>query len=231
MHGNAVDAVADLGVRIGDVLGAQAAIDGLPGSAGVVGAEHAGGGYGDVHATGIGAIEENGVQAQAAGAGLPAVAGAVIAQGGKLLPVAAAIGGVEKGGILDAGVDRVGIGERWLQVPDALEFPGMRSAVVPLMGAGDAVVDELVADRLPGFAAIVGALHQLPEPAAGLGSVKAIGIGGRTLDVVDFPTCEKGAADVPVLALAVRLQNERALMGTNQNPHSAHLTLLPAEAV
>jgi hypothetical protein len=53
------------------------------------------------------------------------------------------------------GVDRVRIGERGLQMPDALELPGMRRAVVPLVRAGDAVVDELVAHRLPGLAAVV----------------------------------------------------------------------------
>ena len=48
-----MDAVADLGGGVGDVLGVQAAVDGLPGLAGVVGAEGAGGGDGDEDALGI----------------------------------------------------------------------------------------------------------------------------------------------------------------------------------
>ena len=87
-------------------------------------------------------------------------AGAVAAQAGEFLPGLAAVGRAEQGGVLDSGVDGVGIGERRLQVPDPLELPGMRRAVVPLVGAGHAVVDELVAHRLPGLAAIVGALDR-----------------------------------------------------------------------
>ena len=78
----------------------------------------------------------------------------------------AAVGRPEQRRVLDAGVDRVRIGQRRLEVPDALELPRVRRAVVPLVRAGHAVVDELVADRLPGLAAVVRALDQLAEPAA-----------------------------------------------------------------
>ena len=101
--------------------------------------------------------------------------------------VCAAVGRAEQGGVFHAGVDRVRIGQRRLQMPDALELPGMRRAVVPLMRAGNAVVRELVADRLPGLAAIVGALDHLAEPAAGLRGIQAVRIGRRALQVVDLP--------------------------------------------
>ena len=91
---------------------------------------------------------------------------AVSPQAGKLLPRLPAVGRPEQRGVFDPGVDGVGIGQRGLEVPDALEFPGMRRAVVPLVRAGDALVDELVADRFPGLAAVVRALNQLSEPAA-----------------------------------------------------------------
>ena len=52
-------------------------------------------------------------------------------------PGLAAVGGAEERGVFDAGVDGVGIGERGLEVPDALELPRVRRAVVPLVGAGD----------------------------------------------------------------------------------------------
>ena len=92
----------------------------------------------------------------------------------QLLPGLAAVDRLEHRGVFDAGVDRVGIGQRRLEVPDALELPRMRRAVVPLMRAGHAVVLELVADRLPRLAAIVGSLHDLPEPAGALRRVEAI---------------------------------------------------------
>ena len=91
------------------------------------------------------------MQAHAAGAGLPLRAGAVAAQAGELLPGLPAVGGAEQRGVFDSGVDRVRIGERRLEMPDALELPGMRRAVVPLVrgegfaGCGRGVVDELVA--------------------------------------------------------------------------------------
>ena len=40
--------------------------------------------------------------------------------------------------------------------------------------------------------------------------------------MVDLPAAEVGTADVPVFALAVRRQDERALARANQHPHLAH---------
>ena len=101
-----------------------------------------------------------------------------------------AVGRAEQGGVFHPGVDGVRIGQRWFEMPDSLELPGVRRAVIPLVRAGDAVVHELVAHRLPRLAAIVGALDQLPEPAAGLRRIQPIRIGGRSLEVVDLPARE-----------------------------------------
>ena len=117
---------------------------------------------------------------------------------------------------------RVRIGQRRLEMPDPLELPGMRRAVVPLVGAGLAVVDELVAHRLPGLAAVVGALDHLPEPAAGLRGIQPVRVGRRALHVVDLPAPEVGTADVPLLAFAVGGQDEGALPCTDQDPYLAH---------
>ncbi len=171
---------------------------------------------------GIARIEEDRVEAHPAGARLPARARAVLAQAGELLPRLPAVGRTEQGGVLDAGVDGVGIGQRRLEVPDALELPGAGRAVVPLVGAGDAVVDELVPHRLPRLAAVVGALDLLPEPAARLRRVEPIRVGGRSLEVVHLPAREVGTADVPPLALSIRSQDERALLRADENPYSAH---------
>src|SRR5262249_17864331 len=61
VHGDAVNAVADLGVRVGDVVRTQPPVDRLPGLATIVRPERAGGRDGDVHALGILWIDEDGV--------------------------------------------------------------------------------------------------------------------------------------------------------------------------
>src|SRR6185369_10766987 len=96
VHGDVVDAVSDLGVGIGDVLRAEAAIDGLPADTAVVGAESARSGDGDVHTLVVGGIEDDGVKAHAAGTGLPARTGAVLAEAGEFFPVLATVGGLEQ---------------------------------------------------------------------------------------------------------------------------------------
>src|SRR5580765_4374877 len=105
----------------------------------------------------------------------------------------------------------------------------MRRAVVPLVRAGHAVVDELVAGRLPGLSTVIRSLDELTEPAARLRGVDATGIGRGTLEVVDLPAREVRAADVPGLAPTVRRQDERALSRPYQHSHTAHRRLLLAE--
>ncbi len=131
-----------------------------------------------------------------------------VAQSGELLPCLPAIGGLEECGVFHPGVDRVGIGQRRLEMPDPLELPGMLGAVVPLVGPRVAVICEFVADRFPGFAAIVGALDGLPEPAAGLRCIDPVRINGRALEMVNLPTREMRAADIPLVRLpsAVRMK-------------------------
>src|SRR5258708_20448136 len=107
-------------------------------------------------------------------------------------------------------MDRVGIGERGLEMPDTLELPWMLRAVVELMsrqrfpGLLGRVVDELVAGGLrrtgrgrlsgrgsglvPCFATVVGGLYQLAEPSAGLRGVDAVRIGGRPPSVYPLPS-------------------------------------------
>src|SRR5262249_10295075 len=149
-----------------------------------------------------------GVQAHAPRAGLPHGAGAVAAQPRQLLPGAPAVLRAEEAGVLDARVDRVRIGERRLEMPDTLELPRALRPVVPLMrgqrlaGVGRGIVNELVALafghalrrffhaaawRLPGFAAVAGALDDLPEPAARLRREDAVRIDRRSFEVIDLP--------------------------------------------
>src|SRR3984893_15481481 len=107
-------------------------------------------------------------------------------------------------------------------MPDALELQGVWRAVVPDVRSRRALVGELVADRLPVLAGIVGALHHLAEPTAGLGGVEPIGVCGRAFQVVDLPALEVGAVHFPVLPARVRAQNERAFARPNQYPYLAH---------
>ena len=203
MHSDVVDTVADLGCGVGDLEGAEAAVDGLPGLAAVVGAKGSGGRDGDDDSLRVGGVEENGVKAHAAGSGLPGGAGAVFAKAGEFEPGVAAIGRLEECCVFGSGVDGVGGGEGRLEMPDALELPWVRRAVVPLMRSWDAVVEELVADGGPGEAAVVGALDYLSEPAGGLRGVDAVRVYWRTFEVVDLPAGEVGAGDGPVFAGSV----------------------------
>src|SRR5207245_10159690 len=172
--------------------------------------------------------------------------GAGATQAGQLPPGLPAVRRPEDGRILEARVDGAGVGERGLEVPDALELPRPLRAVVVLVGGerlarlGRRVVDELVALALrhpvrrggglalrrarlvPGLPSVVGALDDLPEPAARLRRVAPVRIGRRSLDVVDLPPREVRTLDVPFPALAVRGQDEGALPGADQDSHSSH---------
>src|SRR5262249_37743243 len=78
---------------------------------------------------------------------------------------------------------------------------------------------------VPGFAAVVRALNDLPEPAAGLRRVQPVRVSGRAFQVVDLPAAEEGTADVPAPALAVGCQDERTLTGADQDSYAAHVIL------
>ena len=226
IHGNVMNAVADLSIGIGNVLRTQTAINRLPALTAIVGAECTSGGNCDPNSFRIFRIENDGVEAHAACARLPLGPGAVSAQSRELVPALSAIGRTEDGCVFDSGIDGVWIGERRLQMPDALELPGVRLAIIKLVRGhgrasfGRCVIDELVALALghaagaglftgrrsrlmPGLAAIVRALDHLAEPSAGLRSVNAVRVDGRTFQVIQLPASEMRTADVPFLALSV----------------------------
>src|SRR5258708_19766751 len=108
---------------------------------------------------------------------------------------------------------------------DAVELPRMlRSGVALMSGQRFAafvrgVISELVALALgrtrgnrfagrgsrlmPCFAAIIGALNDLPEPAARLGCINTIWISGGSFQVIHLPARKMRAAHIPLFALAV----------------------------
>ena len=165
------------------------------------------------------------MQAHPSGARLPFGSRAVAAQSGEFMPRLAAVSRAKNRGVFHAGVDRVRVGERGFEVPDALELPGMLRAVIPQMsGKGFAgfrggIVNEFVARagghaarpghlfasrRLPRLAAVVRALDDLAEPSAGLRSIDPVRVGRRALQVVHLPARKVGTAHLPLFALAVR---------------------------
>src|ERR1700730_668629 len=91
------------------------------------------------------------MQAHASRARLPLGAGAMSTQAGEFLPILRTVGRAKNGRVFNPCVNRVGIGQRRLQMPDPLELPGMLGAVVELMrgerlaGFGRRVVNEFVA--------------------------------------------------------------------------------------
>ena len=107
VHRDVVNAVADLSVRVGDVVRPESSVDRLPGRATVVRPKCAGRRDGHEDSLGILRVLDDRVQTQAAASGLPLRPGAVAAQPRDLLPVLTPVGGAEERGVLDAGVHRV----------------------------------------------------------------------------------------------------------------------------
>ncbi len=138
------------------------------------------------------------------------------AQAGEFLPRPGTIGGPEQRRILDPRIHCIRIGQRRFEVPDPLELPRVRCAVVPLVRPGCAVVDERIPGSFPRLTAVVRALDDLSEPAARLGGIDSIRVGGGSLEMINLPATKVGAADVPAFTLPVRRQDEGALSRANQ---------------
>src|SRR6185295_12887282 len=124
-------------------------------------------------------------------------------------------------GVFNAREDRVWIVKRRLEMPNSFELPRLQSAVIKLVrrerltGFLRRVVNKLVAlthrhafgrgrrraggcsGLEPRLTAIVRALNDLSEPAAGLRRVNAVWIHSRTLHVVNLPASEVRTTDVP----------------------------------
>ena len=98
----------------------------------------------------------------------------------------------------------------------------MCGAVVPLVRAGHTVVVEFVPDGVPCFAAVVGALDDLAEPAGRLRGVDAVGVHGRGFEVVHLPSGEVRGGDLPILAGAVGREDESAFSGADEDSYGAH---------
>src|ERR1700730_10584060 len=100
-------------------------------------------------------------------------------------------------------------------MPDPLQPPRMLGPVVPLVSAGNAVINEFIADGFPGFSAVVRALHHLAKPAAGLRGVQTIRFDGRAFDVINLPTRKVRSVDFPSVPLPISGQNKCTFPGAN----------------
>src|SRR5260370_20165379 len=226
VHRNAMNAVSDFRVRVGQLVwGFQPAIHRLPCFGAVIGAEGACRRDGDKDSLGTFGMDYDRVQAHAPSAGLPemTLGGA---QSRKLLPGTAAVHRLDQRRVLRARVHGVRIGQRGLEMPDALELPRVLRSVVPLVRAGNTVVFELIADGFPGFSAVLRTLDHLSKPPAGLRGVQPIRVRGRAFHVVNFPPREVWSADFPPLALAIRGQDKCTFLCTNQYSYSVHIVFV-----
>src|SRR5262249_16534729 len=107
-------------------------------------------------------------------------------------------------------------------MPDALEFPGMRRAIVRQMRARAPVAHEFVADWPPGFPAVIGSLDQLAKPSAVLRGIEPFRVSGRSLHMGYLPAGKMGASDLPPLAQRIGSQDECTLAGPHQYSYAAH---------
>src|SRR5215510_6352452 len=107
MQRDAVNAVADLRLRVRDILGHQTTVDWLPGITGIVSAKGAGSGDGNEHPASVTWIEKDRVQTQPTRAGLPPRPRAMAAQSGQFLPGLTAVSRAEERGIFNPGVDDI----------------------------------------------------------------------------------------------------------------------------
>ena len=146
----------------------------------------------------------------------------MLAQAGHLVPRFRAVGAAEQRCVFDARVNKIGIRQRRLEMPDPLELPRVRRSVVPLVRAGIAIVGELVASGFPRPAAVVGPLNDLAEPRARLRRVDAVGVGRRSLHVIDLPATKMRAAHIPAIPLAVGGEDEATLPGAYKNANATH---------
>src|SRR5688572_15649120 len=160
MHGHIVNTVADLSLGIRQLVpGLQALGYRSPGLTAIVGAEGARGRDRNKNPVRVARVQKDGVQTHPPGARLPEVSFDTT-QPRKLLPCLPSITRAEQSSIFHPGINRIWIGWRRFEIPDPLEFPGMLGPIKPLVGAGDTIVGELIAHRLPCLAAIVRALDQ-----------------------------------------------------------------------
>ena len=111
IHREPMDAIADLGVGIGEVFGFQPAVDRLPCRSAIVGAKRSGSGDRHIDPLRIRWIKQNRVQTHASRPRSPLRSGAVSAQARQFVPVLPTVGGLKNRRIFHSRVDGIGIGQ------------------------------------------------------------------------------------------------------------------------
>src|SRR3990172_4887124 len=112
VHGDAMNTMPDLDIRIGEEFRSQSPVDGLPSLSGIIGSKDTRSRDGDEDAVRVARIQEDRVQTQATSAWLPLGPGAMTAQPFKLLPGLAAISRTKQSSVFDSGIDCIRSEER-----------------------------------------------------------------------------------------------------------------------
>ncbi len=220
MHRDAMHAVPDLRVRIGNVLRTQTAIDRLPGLPAIIAPERARGRDGNEDALRIFRIEQNGVQTHSARARLPFRAGAMFAQTGEFLPGRRRHRSIRKaprlpplrrrgsGSLNDGSRCQTRLNSHGCCVPSyhmcvSRARHRKRTCCSRPWACRRAwsSVRPPPARLGPGLPAIIRALDDLPKPGARLRSVDPVRIHRRTLEVINFPAGKMRPVDLPLSRL------------------------------
>src|SRR5262249_34538566 len=138
MAGDLVDALAELGIRVGREAGADAVVGRLERLAAILAEVMAAGRDAEMDAV---AVAQDGVHAQAAVAGVPFRCVLVVADAADHFPALPAVGGAEERGRFDAAPELL-LGVAHFQRPDV----GERPAVLLGEGGGGLGLFELVAE-------------------------------------------------------------------------------------
>ena len=118
-----MNALAELRVLDWLEFGPGASIGRIPSRSAVIGSEDAYGGDGNVHPEGIGRVELDGVEAKAAGSGVPTIPGGMLAESGDFVPGLPGIFTAKERRGRYACIHNIGsCGPAGLDMPDPLEF-------------------------------------------------------------------------------------------------------------
>src|SRR5690349_17078092 len=109
MHRDTMDALSDLGFRVGNVLRMQTLVARIPTLAAVIGPDRAGRRDRDEHSLWILRIDRNCVETHSARARLPFRPGVVSAETWKLVPRFAAVFRLKQGRVFDSRVNMIGV--------------------------------------------------------------------------------------------------------------------------
>src|SRR5262249_12110410 len=200
MAGNLVDALTELGIRVGREAGADAVVGRLERLAAILAEVMAAGRDAEM---GAASVAQDRVHAQAAGSGVPFARVLVVADAADQFPAVAAVGGAEERGRFDAAPEFL-LGVARFQRPDV----GERPAVLLGEGGGGFGLLEFVAE-------VVRDEDLHAEEGVAAGSIKARRAARIDEGGIDCDAGAERAAQVETAAVPGRLGDEETLLGAD----------------